>query len=65
MNVGWIFYTDAGKEFLGNILISENAEIYENKTVKYIIHCLYREYKTAIARTLLSLYKYQVVILVG
>jgi hypothetical protein len=48
IDVSWIFHDYLGHKFLENIYVSENAEIYTNNTIKFVVHYIYRIYKIRI-----------------
>ena len=59
--IGWIIRTDEGKDFLNEVLSSENLEYFKLQSMKMIIEFLYRQFKLSLLKYMLPLYIVQVV----
>lgn len=64
LKIGWIINTPEGKEFLQAILMRENLDYYEIKSVQIIIEFLYQKSKALLLNYLLPLYLLQGIIFV-
>lgn len=59
--IGWIIRTEAGKDFLDEVLQSENLEYFNLQSMKMIIEFLYQKFKLSLLKYMLPLYIVQVV----
>ena len=62
LRVGWMLQTEYGKEYLNEILHSEDLEFYRVKTIKMLIEFLYQRFKNTLVKYLLPLYIMQLIV---
>lgn len=64
IRIDWIIKTKGGKQFLFNLLNSENNAVYENEMIQYLITYLYKEFRVSIIYQKLPFFILQILTLV-